>query len=86
MSAKFWTENFDNQQVTLYNLPSYPQNYVMFFEPTLCFSSYVPTKPPPNNYIRCPQKPIVTVQQLGRLGNQIYEYISVWAAAKKTGR
>ena len=27
----------------------------------------------------------MTVQQLGRLGNQTYEYISVWAIAKKTG-
>ena len=35
--------------------------------------------------MQCPQKPIVTVQQLGRLGNQIYEYISVWAIAKKPG-
>jgi galactoside 2-L-fucosyltransferase 1/2 len=41
--------------------------------------------PPPHNNIRCPQKPIVTVKQLGRLGNQMYEYISVWAIAKKTG-
>jgi galactoside 2-L-fucosyltransferase 1/2 len=40
---------------------------------------------PPHNNIRCPQKPIVTVEELGRLGNQMYEYISVWAVAKKTG-
>jgi galactoside 2-L-fucosyltransferase 1/2 len=43
-------------------------------------------KPPPNNNIHCPQKPIVTARQKGQLGNQMYEYISVWALAKTTGR
>ena len=55
------------------------------YESRLCSSPNIPKKPPPNNNIRCPQEPIVTVQQLGRLGNQMYEYISVWAIAKKTG-
>jgi galactoside 2-L-fucosyltransferase 1/2 len=86
MSAKLWTENFDNQQVTIYKSPPHPQNHVLVFESTLCFSSNIPINPPPNNNIHCPQKPIVTVKQLGQLGNQMWEYISVWAAAKKTGR
>ena len=67
-------------------LPPYLQNHVMFFESTLCSSPNVHIKPPPKNNIRRPQKPIVTVKQLGGLGNQMWEYISVWAIAKKTGR
>ena len=35
---------------------------------------------------RCPDKPIVTVKQLGRLGNQMWEYASVWTVAKSTNR
>lgn len=34
---------------------------------------------------RCPQDGIVTVQQGGRLGNQVWEYASVWALARRTG-
>lgn len=34
---------------------------------------------------RCPQDGIVTVQQGGRLGNQLWEYASVWALARRTG-
>ncbi|CAG9818396.1 unnamed protein product [Phaedon cochleariae] len=34
---------------------------------------------------KCPQGGIVTVNQGGRLGNQIWEYASVWAVSKLTG-
>ncbi|KAJ8959525.1 hypothetical protein NQ314_006262 [Rhamnusium bicolor] len=34
---------------------------------------------------RCPQYGIVTVMQGGRLGNQMWEYASVWALARRTG-
>lgn len=34
---------------------------------------------------RCPQDGIVTVMQGGRLGNQLWEYASVWAVARRTG-
>ncbi|KAJ9590966.1 hypothetical protein L9F63_016010 [Diploptera punctata] len=34
----------------------------------------------------CPRRPIVTVEQLGRLGNHMWLYASVWAVAKETGR
>ncbi|XP_060526483.1 galactoside 2-alpha-L-fucosyltransferase Sec1-like [Cylas formicarius] len=34
---------------------------------------------------RCPQYGIVTIMQGGRLGNQMWEYASVWAVARRTG-
>ncbi|XP_023016250.1 galactoside 2-alpha-L-fucosyltransferase Sec1 [Leptinotarsa decemlineata] len=34
---------------------------------------------------RCPQYGIVTIMQGGRLGNQMWEYASVWALARRTG-
>ncbi|GFG40944.1 hypothetical protein Cfor_08575 [Coptotermes formosanus] len=86
MSAKFRTKHYENQQVITYTLSPYPQNQMLEYESNLCESPNVHTKPPRHNNIRCPQKPIVTVQQLGRLGNEMYEYISVWSIAKKTGR
>ena len=82
--AKLWTEKFDNQQAILRTLSRYPQNELLVFVSALCLSSNLPIKPPPNNNIHCPQKPIVTVKQIGRLGNKMWEYISVWAAAKET--
>ncbi|KAG5882438.1 hypothetical protein JTB14_025244 [Gonioctena quinquepunctata] len=33
----------------------------------------------------CPQYGIVTIMQGGRLGNQMWEYASVWALARRTG-
>jgi hypothetical protein len=44
MSAKLWTEKFDNQQANIYKLPPHPQNHVLFFESTLCLSSNMPKK------------------------------------------
>jgi galactoside 2-L-fucosyltransferase 1/2 len=81
-----WTQGFKNQQVIINMLSPHPDNQTLDYESSLCSSPNVPLKPPPHNKIHCPQKPIVTVKQLGRLGNQMYEYISVWAIAKKTGR
>ena len=86
VSANFWANNFVNHQAIFYKLPPSPQSYMLFYESSLCSSPNIPLKPPPHNNIRCPQKPIVTVKMLGRLGNQMYEYISVWAIAKTTGR
>ncbi|CAH1155196.1 unnamed protein product [Phaedon cochleariae] len=34
---------------------------------------------------RCPQYGVVSVVQGGRLGNQMWEYASVWALARRTG-
>nr|CAI5861711.1 unnamed protein product [Callosobruchus analis] len=34
---------------------------------------------------RCPRYGIVTIMQGGRLGNQMWEYASVWALARRTG-
>jgi len=85
ISGIYWREGFENQQVIIYTLSPHPHNQTLDYESSLCESPNTPIKPPPHNNIRCPQKPIVTVNQLGRLGNQMYEYISVWAVAKKTG-
>ena len=85
-AVSYWTQNFDTQQAIPSMLPPYPQNNLLVFESTLCSSPNIPITPPPNKQVHCPTKPIVTVKQLGRLGNQIWEYISVWAVAKNTGR
>ena len=86
MAISYWTQDFYTQQAIPCALSPYAQNYMPFYESTLCSSPNIPIKPPPNNNILCPQKPIVTVKQLGQLGNQMNEFVSVWAAAKKTGR
>ena len=86
VSACFWPNDFEKPEAIIYKLSLIPQNYMLFYESSLCSSPNMLIKPPPHNNIRCPQKPIVTVKQLWRLGNQMYEYISVWAIAKTTGR
>jgi galactoside 2-L-fucosyltransferase 1/2 len=83
MLAIFRAGDFDNMEDFFYTLSPYPLNKMLGYESTLCSSPNIHIEPPRHNNIRCPQKPIVTVQQLGRLGNQIYEYASVWAIAKK---
>ena len=85
-AVSYWTREFDTQQAISPTLSPYPRNEVLVFESSMCSSSKTPIKPPPNDNIRCPQKPIVTARQKGRLGNQIFEYISVWVLAKATGR
>jgi len=72
MSAHFWPNDFENNQAITYMLSPSPQNYMLLYESSLCSSPNTPIKPPPYNNIRCPRKPILTVQQLGRLGNQMY--------------
>ena len=84
-AVSYWTQDFNTQQAILRTLSPSPQNEMLVIDSTMCSSTNIPIKPPPHNKIRCPQKPIVTVQPLGRLGNQMWEYISVWAVAKKTG-
>ena len=85
ISAIYSTERFENLQVITYKLSLHPLNQTLQYESSLCSSPNIPIKPPSHNSIHCPLKPIVTVRQLGRLGNQMYEYISVWAIAKKAG-
>jgi hypothetical protein len=84
-AINYWTQDFDTQQAIHRTLSPYPQNEMLVLESNLCSSPNIPIKLPPHNNIHCPQKPTVRVKQLGRLGNQMWEYISVWAAAKKTG-
>lgn len=67
--------------LTLQNFLYHPQERVNWenLEPCLCNHN-------PTNNRKCPQKPIVTVRQIGRLGNQMWEYASVWLVSKSTGR
>lgn len=53
------------------------------FEQSLCESNLNHKKPWRRNI--CPQDGIVTVNPGGRLGNQLWEYASVWALARRTG-
>jgi hypothetical protein len=85
-SARYWAQDFYTQQAIPHTLSPSPQIAILDYESSLCLKLNTPIKPPLHNHIRCPHEPIVTVQQLERLGNQVYEYISVWAVAKKTGR
>jgi galactoside 2-L-fucosyltransferase 1/2 len=86
MSTSYWTKHFDTERDIPHTLSPYPENKILAFESLLCLSSKIQIKPPPDNNFQCPQRPIVTVKKLGRLGNVMHEYISVWAVAKKTGR
>jgi len=86
ISGIYWTGSFENQQVIMYMFPPHPYSETLKYESSLCSSPNIHIKPPPHNNIRCPQKPIVTVNEIGRLGNQMYEYSSLWAIARKTGR
>jgi hypothetical protein len=63
MSANIWLYDFENHQAIIYMLSPSPQNFILYYESSICLSSIIPITPPPNNNIRCPQKPIVTVQQ-----------------------
>ena len=75
----YWTVGFEKQQVIIYTrmLPPHPHNQMLGYESSLCSSPNIPIKPPPFNNVRFPQKPIVIVKQLGPLGKQMWEYISV---------
>lgn len=53
------------------------------FGKSLCTSNYKYRKVPKRSL--CPQYGIVTIMQGGRLGNQMWEYASVWALARRTG-
>ncbi|XP_056631621.1 galactoside 2-alpha-L-fucosyltransferase Sec1-like [Diorhabda sublineata] len=53
------------------------------FEQSLCLNNI--RKKRSFNRAKCPQYGIITVMQGGRLGNQIWEYASVWAYARETG-
>jgi hypothetical protein len=71
--AIIWPNDFENEQAIIYTLSPHPHNQQLQYESSLCSSKNIPIKPPPHNNIRCPQKPILTVKQLGRLGNQMHE-------------
>ena len=86
ISVIYWTEVFENQWVIISMLSPQPNNQTLKYVSSLCLSPNIPIKPPSHSNILCTQKPIVTVEEFWRLGNQVYEYISVWAIAKTTGR
>lgn len=64
---------------------TYSEHKILAYEHSLCSSSMKPIEVSSCHRVQCPKKPIVTVRQIGRLGNQMWEYISVWAVAKVTG-
>ncbi|XP_030760490.1 galactoside 2-alpha-L-fucosyltransferase 3-like [Sitophilus oryzae] len=53
------------------------------FEQSLCMNNIKKRKV--WRLSRCPQDGIVTIMQGGRLGNQMWEYASVWAVSRRTG-
>lgn len=54
---------------------------ISVYEQALCHSNLKnPRAPPPES--PCPRFGIVSAAQGGRLGNQIWEYASVWATAR----
>lgn len=53
------------------------------YEQSLCSVNLKPLRPRIRR--KCPRDGIVTVTQGGRLGNQMWEYASVWAVARRTG-
>jgi galactoside 2-L-fucosyltransferase 1/2 len=61
------------------------EHSVLAYEQSLCSMPMKYIELSSCHRVQCPEKPIVTVRQLGRLGNQMWEYISVWAVAKMTG-
>lgn len=65
--------------------PSAEFRALLSLEKSLCKSNLKPLKVPPAWKTHCPRDGIVTVAQGGRLGNQIWEYASVWALARRTG-
>ncbi|KAF5299475.1 hypothetical protein FQR65_LT01056 [Abscondita terminalis] len=56
----------------------------MDFEKSLCSSNYIKSKKTWSRQ-QCPKYGVVTTMQGGRLGNQMWEYASVWAVARRTG-
>lgn len=60
-----------------------PTKTFMDFEQSLCTSNIKHKKS--WKRANCPQYGIVTIMQGGRLGNQMWEYASVWALARRTG-
>ncbi|KAK0088245.1 hypothetical protein PV325_012659 [Microctonus aethiopoides] len=59
---------------------------IIAYEQALCRSSFKTIKITPAEWRNsCPKYGIVSAAQGGRLGNQIWEYASVWATARRTG-
>lgn len=68
------------------NLPNKEnKKTVRDYEQSLCKSNLRPLKVPYLWQHYCPKDGIVTVAQGGRLGNQMWEYASAWAVARRTG-
>ncbi|XP_047002348.1 galactoside 2-alpha-L-fucosyltransferase SEC1-like [Schistocerca americana] len=58
--------------------------YLGDYEQSLCTYNLKLSRTRSGRY-HCPKDGIVTVSQGGRLGNQMWEYASVWAVARRTG-
>ncbi|XP_015513870.1 galactoside 2-alpha-L-fucosyltransferase Sec1 [Neodiprion pinetum] len=55
------------------------------YEQPLCHTNLKNVRIPVEWKNQCPKYGIVSAVQAGRLGNQIWEYASVWAIARRTG-
>ncbi|XP_012264554.2 galactoside alpha-(1,2)-fucosyltransferase 2-like [Athalia rosae] len=55
------------------------------YEQLQCHTNLKNVRVPPEWENQCPKFGIVSAVQAGRLGNQIWEYASVWAIARSTG-
>ncbi|KAK7873961.1 hypothetical protein R5R35_012970 [Gryllus longicercus] len=62
-----------------------PPKFLGDYEQSLCTTNLKPVAVPAAWRGHCPRDGIVTVSQGGRLGNQMWEYASVWAVARRTG-
>lgn len=67
-----------------YNPPAHHIK-ISSYEQALCHTSSKNINIPPKWEYPCPKYGIVSAIQGGRLGNQIWEYASVWATARRTG-
>lgn len=66
-------------------VPGRPRRRVLGdHEQSLCSTNIKPVRLRLKHAL-CPRDGIVTVAQGGRLGNQMWEYASVWAVARRTG-
>ncbi|XP_043483033.1 galactoside alpha-(1,2)-fucosyltransferase 2-like [Leptopilina heterotoma] len=65
--------------------PATRRTKISVYEQALCHSNLRPSKISLQNKTPCPKYGIVSAVQGGRLGNQIWEYASVWATARRTG-
>lgn len=65
--------------------PTARRTKISVYEQALCRTNLKSVRVPAEWRNPCPKYGIVSAVQGGRLGNQIWEYASVWATARRTG-